>query len=207
VEQDNGAYNLASAIRFDAPLNEDTLGDTIGEIVRRHEILRTTFPIEDAGPIQSIAASSSIRAEIVDLTGLNEEAAEAVARELAIDQARRPFDLAQGPLVHVKAIRTAPAKHVLTLSFHHVVIDGWCSHLFQRVVRVSLLRYPSSTFSMGTSRFGNGRVCEARSWRNLFRTGRISYPVFPDWNFRPIVPGPRITVTAAHGSPEFCPHN
>ena len=132
VEQDNGAYNLASAIRFDAPLNEDTLGDTIGEIVRRHEILRTTFPIEDAGPIQSIAASSSIRAEIVDLTGLNEEAAEAVARELAIDQARRPFDLAQGPLVHVKAIRTAPAKHVLTLSFHHVVIDGWCSHLFQR---------------------------------------------------------------------------
>ncbi|HKV37621.1 MAG TPA: amino acid adenylation domain-containing protein, partial [Blastocatellia bacterium] len=114
------------------PVSEAALGDCINEIFRRHEILRTAFPIRDARPVQEIAPAGVAKLLLVDLAGLDEAARETVARRLALEQAARPFDLVHGPLIHAKLIRMTGIDHILTVSLHHIAFDGWCSHIFMR---------------------------------------------------------------------------
>jgi amino acid adenylation domain-containing protein len=112
---------LRLAGRFDPLL----LGRALGEVVRRHEILRTRFPEVDGRPVQLIDPPLPPPLPVVDLVGLGGTAAAADARRIAESEASRPFDLAEGPLVRALLVRTGESEHQFLLTLHHIVADGW----------------------------------------------------------------------------------
>ena len=117
--------NEHSAIRLKGALNVSALGQTLNEIVRRHEILRTTFIADDGRAAQSVAASLELALPLIDLSHLTRTEAEAQGSRLAAEEPRRPFDLSRGPLLRVALLRLREDEHVLLLSLHHIVFDGW----------------------------------------------------------------------------------
>ena len=121
-------YNIARAFRLRGLLDAAALASAAGEVVRRHEALRTTFPPAAEGPVQEIAREQPIPLPVVDLSGV----AEAEAGGLLQREARRPFDLQSGPLLRLLLLRLDADEHVLVLAMHHIVSDGWSMDLFFR---------------------------------------------------------------------------
>src|SRR6516225_11141528 len=98
-EPDSPTYNVPFVIRMRGPLDIAVLLRALQEIVDRHETLRTTYPARNGLPVQSIAASSSLTVDVVDLRDLPPEEREVRAGELEAEDARRPVDLAAGPVL------------------------------------------------------------------------------------------------------------
>jgi len=121
----NSTYNIPAAMRLRGPLNVAALEQSLNEIVRRHEALRTTFASVEGQPIQIISPPEPFTLSIADLRQLPETEREPEARRLATEEARRPFDLAQGPLLRTTLLRLGEEEHVLLLTMHHIVSDGW----------------------------------------------------------------------------------
>ena len=118
-------YNIPSAVRLGGPLDVSALSRGLQELLRRHDALRTTFASREGGPVQLIAESLSIPLDVLDVAYLPPSEREARARELARQEALRPFDLERGPLVRTTLLRMAPEEHVLLLTLHHIASDGW----------------------------------------------------------------------------------
>ncbi|HOR01271.1 MAG TPA: amino acid adenylation domain-containing protein [Anaerolineae bacterium] len=118
-------YNLPTAVRLRGALSVAALERSLNEIVRRHEALRTRFAATGGHPTQVIAPSLTIDLPQADLSALGEPARGAEVRRLAAEEARLPFDLAQGPLVRARLLRLGPEEHVALLTLHHIVADGW----------------------------------------------------------------------------------
>ncbi len=121
----SNAYNIGGAIRLDGVLNASALERSLGEIIRRHEILRTTFSTVAGKPVQIIAPASEFRLPVIDLRPLGESQREEEALRLAIAEARQPFDLQEGPLFRSTLIRLDEYEHILLLTMHHIISDGW----------------------------------------------------------------------------------
>ena len=134
LEPGNPAYNLPSAVRLSGEVSAADLSRIFGEIVRRHETLRTTFASRDGRPVQIIAAELVPGLPVVDLAGLPPGEREARARGLALAAARRPFDLARGPLLRLQLVRLAEREHLLLVTMHHIVSDGWSMGVLQREI-------------------------------------------------------------------------
>lgn len=118
--------NIFQAVRLQGLLSVAALRQTLNEIARRHEVLRTTFPARiDGRPIQSIAPPSGLALPLIDLSGLPQAEQEAEVRRLAMAEANRAFDLAHGPLWRVSLLRLGQMEHVVLFSMHHIVGDGW----------------------------------------------------------------------------------
>lgn len=134
LQPGNPAYNFASAVRLRGPLHEDALAQSLGEIVRRHQVLRTTFTTIDEQPVQVIHPWPEDQAAwpipVIDLE--QREGQEARARQLIQEEARYPFNLAEGPLLRARLLRLAEADHILLLTFHHISFDGWSEDIFFR---------------------------------------------------------------------------
>jgi amino acid adenylation domain-containing protein len=127
------AYNLPFALRLRGALDVDALERSLGEIVRRHDALRTVFQERDGTPVQVIAPFGGLPLPLTDLSHLPPEEREAeVQRELAAEGLTRPFDLAAGPLFRVSLLRLGADEHVLLLSMHHIVSDGWSMGVLYR---------------------------------------------------------------------------
>src|SRR5499426_2139556 len=124
-EPNLSVYNVPSALRLSGELDRDALKQTLNEIVRRHEVLRTTFSMVEGEPLQVISPSLAVSLPMVNLTDRSESEREDEARRLATEEARRPFDLSEGPLVRLMLLRLAENEHVLLLTMHHIVSDGW----------------------------------------------------------------------------------
>ncbi|MET0647983.1 MAG: amino acid adenylation domain-containing protein [Pyrinomonadaceae bacterium] len=118
-------YNATTAVRLRGDLDRGALEQSIAEIVRRHESLRTAFVKVDGQPVQVIAEEASVPTTFVDLAGLDAEERDACLNRLATEEARRPFDLASVPLMRVTLVRLDDEEHALLLAFHHIVYDGW----------------------------------------------------------------------------------
>ena len=123
LNPDNIAYNLPYGIRFTGMLNAVAVHRSLNEIISRHEVLRTCFPAHNGEPVQKILPPSALPLPVIDLTHL--AARGDVARSLAREEAARPFDLANGPLIRAMLVRLAPDDHVILLTIHHIVGDGW----------------------------------------------------------------------------------
>ncbi|HEV2863877.1 MAG TPA: condensation domain-containing protein [Pyrinomonadaceae bacterium] len=134
LEPGNPAYNISGAVRFTGPLNVAALRQAIGEVVRRHEVMRTTFKAVEGQPVQVIARPAEVALPVVELAGLSRDEAQAEARRLAAEEALRPFNLERGPLVRVSLLQLGEREHVLLLSMHHIISDGWSVVLFVREV-------------------------------------------------------------------------
>lgn len=131
-EPGKAVYNLPLAYRLTGLLNITVLEQCLVEIIRRHESLRTTFPSKDGQPSQVIAPEIALSLQLVDLQELPCEQRETEAQRQAADEARQPFDIAQGPLFRFKLLRLTPEEHVLLLTMHHIISDGWSSEVFFR---------------------------------------------------------------------------
>ncbi|HEX8273711.1 MAG TPA: condensation domain-containing protein, partial [Longimicrobiaceae bacterium] len=118
-------YNVYSALRLGGALDVRALETALGEIVRRHEALRTVFRETDGSPVQVIRPFTGFALPVEDLSGLGEAEREAQVKSRATDEAARPFDLASGPLFRATLLRLSDEEHVLLLGVHHVVSDGW----------------------------------------------------------------------------------
>ncbi|HST62903.1 MAG TPA: amino acid adenylation domain-containing protein, partial [Longimicrobium sp.] len=125
LETESGFYNLPEALWLRGALDAAALERALGEIVRRHESLRTTFAQADGGPVQVIAPFAGFVLPIQDLSALDEDARETETRRRIAENAERPFDLAAGPLFRAELLRLSADEHVLLLCMHHIVSDGW----------------------------------------------------------------------------------
>ena len=119
------AYNLSTAFRLPGSLDVAILKRSLNEIVRRHEALRTTIQFSDGEPLQIIARTLNLDVELIDLTGVSSAMREQEARRLTLSEAQRGFDLSRGPLLRATLLRLAESDHVLVLTMHHIVSDGW----------------------------------------------------------------------------------
>jgi len=118
-------YNLPAAVRLRGELNIGALEQSLNELIRRHESLRTTFAVKDGRPIQIIAPSLNLPLELLDLSDLPEVTRETEARQVAGEWLQTPFDLRRGPLVRAQLLRLAPEEHVALFVIHHIISDGW----------------------------------------------------------------------------------
>ncbi|MGA9770376.1 MAG: amino acid adenylation domain-containing protein [Blastocatellia bacterium] len=126
-------YNISGAIRLTGPLNLIALESGFTEIVRRHESLRTSTPSVDGRPAQVISEHTRFTLPVIDLS--RGDGGEAEALRLAAEEARRPFDLAKGPLFRASLLRLGHAEHVLLISMHHIISDGWSASVLMRELR------------------------------------------------------------------------
>ncbi|NTX35800.1 amino acid adenylation domain-containing protein, partial [Myxococcus sp. CA033] len=122
LEPDSPFYNMPVGLRLEGTLDVPALEHAFTELVRRHEVLRTTFR---EGPLQIIHPAAPVPLLRVDLSALPGDEGEAEARRLAREEARRPFDLTRGPLLRATLLRLSESRHVLLLTLHHIVSDGW----------------------------------------------------------------------------------
>ena len=132
LEPNNSAYNVPAALRFIGSLNIAALEQSLNEIVRRHEVLRTTFTVVDGQPIQAIAPSLTLKIPVVDLQALPEAEREAEVLKLAQQDAQLPFDLAREPLLRVTLLKLGVSEHIVILTMHHIVSDAWSDSVFIR---------------------------------------------------------------------------
>ncbi|HKV12979.1 MAG TPA: amino acid adenylation domain-containing protein, partial [Thermoanaerobaculia bacterium] len=145
-EPGNPAYNIAGTARLAGSLDPARLAGALSEVVRRHEALRSTFPEEGGRPVQRIALGAPFDLPVVDLSGRPEE-----AERLAAEHARRPFDLARGPLFRATLVRLSETEHRLLVSMHHIVSDArslailWneVSSLYEGAVLLELTLQPA----------------------------------------------------------------
>jgi amino acid adenylation domain-containing protein len=125
LEPGNTAYNLPGAFRLKGPLQVDCLERSLNEIVKRHEVLRTTFSTVEGRPVQRIVSSLALDLPSVNLRELSESEREAKAQRLAKEETQKPFDLARGPLMRAMLLRLDDEDHAMLLSMHYIVSDGW----------------------------------------------------------------------------------
>jgi amino acid adenylation domain-containing protein/non-ribosomal peptide synthase protein (TIGR01720 family) len=134
LEPDNPLYNLPLALRASGPLDTMALACSLGEIVRRHEALRTVFTAADGEPVQVVRPPGPFLLPVVDLSALPKAPREALALALTAEEARRPFDLSQGPLFRASLLRIGPEDHMALVTMHHIVGDGWSLGILVREV-------------------------------------------------------------------------
>jgi amino acid adenylation domain-containing protein/non-ribosomal peptide synthase protein (TIGR01720 family) len=122
---DSYAYNASIALRFNGLLFTDALEKSINEIIRRHEILRTTFTLVEKQLVQVIAPSLTLPLKIIDLQQLPDDKREALAQKLANQEAQYHFNLTTGPLINTTLLRLSQNEHWLLITMHHIITDGW----------------------------------------------------------------------------------
>ncbi|MET0621445.1 MAG: condensation domain-containing protein [Pyrinomonadaceae bacterium] len=125
LDPDDPSYNVPTAVRMAGPLDLDALRRALDEIVRRHEVLRTTFANRGGEWVQVIHPPTPVAVAVESLQGLDAGEREREAERLSLEEATRPFNLLEAPVLRVKLLRLAEEECVLLLTLHHIVADGW----------------------------------------------------------------------------------
>ena len=124
VNPDAAAYTIPIALRLSGPLNPASLEAAVNCVVERHESLRTVFPLEGETPVQIVRPHVRIGIAIEEVSAMESPDEDPIAAALQ-REANRPFDLATGPVIRARLYRLGPNEHVLALTLHHIVADGW----------------------------------------------------------------------------------
>ena len=186
MEGASAAYHIPFGLHLKGDLNRTALRRALDRIVARHEVLRTTFALHDGEPVQEIGAveESSFRLVEHDLRGHNDVEAELAA--LSELEAGASFDLEAGPLIRGRLIRLAEDEHVLLVTMHHIVSDGWSmgvlvselNALYRAFIGGEADPFGSWKYSMPITRYGNGSGSRARFCNSRPPTGK------PHWRVR-----------------------
>src|SRR5579859_1796743 len=134
LEPGSAAFDMPFLWRFEGEMHRTGLQHVMDEMVRRHEILRTTFPMRDGRPVQRIAPEMELVLNEVDLQGLSTEECEVEIRRMANQETTWRFDLAQGPLWRITWIRLDENSHALLGNLHHIVCDGWSQGIMSQEI-------------------------------------------------------------------------
>ncbi len=132
VSGGNPALTMPLAVRLTGRLDGDALERAFGEVIRRHEVLRTTFHCEKGQLQQVIAPSLRLPVPLVDVRDFPEAERGRVPEHLMAEEAQSPFDLARGPMVRARLVRLKADEHLLLVTLHHIVTDGWSNGLLLR---------------------------------------------------------------------------
>ena len=130
LDPDSSAYHLPVYYRLGGHLNIAALEQSLNEIVRRHEILRTVFAERDATPIQIVQPSLHVGLPVIDLTAYAKAQSEAEVELFIERETARPFSLQHGPLLRARLLKLADDDHGFFLVIHHIVTDGWSMDIF-----------------------------------------------------------------------------
>ena len=125
-------YNIPVALRLKGCLDVLALELALNEIIRRHESLRTTFVVVNGDVSQRIAPLSRLSLLVEDLSGIPAGERNEKARHRVHEEARLSFDLSQGPLLHVNLLRLNCDEHIVLVTMHHIISDGWSGAVFER---------------------------------------------------------------------------
>jgi len=133
LDPDSYLYNVPRALLLRGPLDTVALESALNSIVLRHEILRTTFPADESGqPRQQIARDSQLKLTSTDLSTTPVDQRRLATEKHTLEFSRTPFDLVKGPLLRAHLFRFADDEHVLAITMHHIVSDGWTGGIFFR---------------------------------------------------------------------------
>jgi alpha-ketoglutarate-dependent taurine dioxygenase len=127
LQPGNHAFNIPVALRVFGSLQIEVLQQCLTEIVRRHEVLRTTFTLAGEQPMQVINPPSELVLPVQDLAQLPDEMRDAEVLRLSTEETRQPFDLGRGPLLRARVLRLGEQEHVVLFTMHHIVADAWSS--------------------------------------------------------------------------------
>ncbi|MBH2032871.1 MAG: non-ribosomal peptide synthase/polyketide synthase [Pseudomonadales bacterium] len=125
LDPQSSAYNIPAALRLHGPLNVEALQQSFDVLLERHQSLRSRFVEDDGQVMQTLAEFTSLPIEMIDLRREPEEQRLACAMNRVEQDIARPFDLQQGPLLRVSLLQLDDQDHVLLLTLHHIVTDGW----------------------------------------------------------------------------------
>lgn len=131
-EKGSPVYNIPTDVKLKGILHTHTLEKCLREVVRRHDVLRTTFSSEGGAPRQLIAPQTEMSLSLIDLSALPYPERDGIAHQLAIEESRAPFNLEKGPLFRVRLVRLSRSEHLLLLTMHHIISDGWSSGVLIR---------------------------------------------------------------------------
>ena len=136
LQPGNSADYISVGFRLSGELNPTALENSLNEIIKRHEVLRTTFPKSDGKPVQVISPSLTLSITRVNLYDLSLDELEAEIQQIATEEARKPFDLAKGPLFRATLLCMEDEEHILLLTMHHIISDGWSLGVLYRELSV-----------------------------------------------------------------------
>ena len=125
IDPANTAYNLPFAVRLTGILDLAVLELSFSEIVRRHEVLRTQFITIEGKPSQVIIPPQPLLLSVMNLETIPGVKQESEVQRLLHDLAQQPFDLSQDSLMRIRVLRLNTAEHVVCLTLHHIIADGW----------------------------------------------------------------------------------
>ena len=132
LDKESPFYNESFQLRIVGKLSVTALEQSINEIIRRHEALRTSFAVREGIPFQAIASAVTINIPVIDLQGL----AEASVQQIVTQEIRKPFHLDNIPLLRVTLLRQEVESHLLILTMHHIITDGWSMGIFFKELEV-----------------------------------------------------------------------
>ncbi|MCP4661107.1 MAG: amino acid adenylation domain-containing protein, partial [bacterium] len=133
LDPQNPAYHIPCEVRITGPLEPAALRLSFDELVRRHEVLRTTFTVRDGGPVEVIRGPAPVTLPLVDCTGVP-GVQSALVTESARREACRPFSLEHGPLLRLALLRLEAGEHVLLITLHHIISDAWSMQVLIREI-------------------------------------------------------------------------
>ena len=125
LEPGSPMYNLPAAVALAGALDRAAFAAALGEIVRRHEVLRTVFRGAAGEPVAVVSPAAGIALPVIDLATLPPAGRREEAARLSAEEARRPFDLAADPLLRVSLLALGATEHVALVTLHHIASDGW----------------------------------------------------------------------------------
>ena len=132
LEPLSAAYNMPMAIKMVGDLNRHVFWCALREIVRRHEVLRTRFPQRNGVAVQEVAQEFNLAMEEIDLRHVDAETRSAMVAKIIQEEVDAPFDLAHGPLLRTKLLQVAEKEHILAMTMHHIVSDGWSMKVMEQ---------------------------------------------------------------------------
>ncbi|GHO57934.1 non-ribosomal peptide synthetase [Ktedonobacter robiniae] len=141
LDPQSAAYNMPHALRLRGPLHIEALEASFLELLRRHESLRTTFALSEGQPVQRIHSLSGPIVHHIYLEQQNPEQRGQEVLRLANEEARRPFDLIEGPLLRVTLLHLGKYEHILLLTLHHIIADAWSMEVLIREMATMYARY------------------------------------------------------------------
>ncbi|MEW6733473.1 MAG: amino acid adenylation domain-containing protein, partial [Acidobacteriota bacterium] len=132
IDLSNANYNISGALHLQGKFNRWVLEESFNEIIKRHEILRTSFSNNEGNLVQIIHPPQSSNLLLIDLREVPETRRKAETHYLIIEEAKQPFNLSQLPLLRIKLLHLAEYDHVLLVTMHHIISDGWSVEIFAR---------------------------------------------------------------------------
>ena len=193
------AYNMAAAVHLRGQLDVAALEWGLNQIINRHEVLRTTFAQADGTPVQVITPELSLSLSRIDLRSVPEDVREGKVEQLAAEEAQRPFNLARGPLLRAVLLQLSGQEHVLLVTVHHIVADGWSIGILIR--EMALLYEAFITGKDSPLPCLPIQYADYTFWQQEFLSGEILQDQLAYWEQKLQEPLPVLELPADHPRP------